>query len=390
MTGPTAAADADVLVVGAGVAGCAVARALAPDHDVTVLDRAGVAAGATARAAGEITVAPSFSDDPPLADYANAFFREFSGTGEFTFTGAPSVELVEAGRGDVARRRVDRLRSNGLDVAFLAPDDLVGRFPWFDPAPVDGGVVFENTGFVDPYTYAVTLQAEAADDGAAFRTGTPVTGLVVEDGAARGVETASGTLRAPHVVAAAGWRTGDLLRDVLEIPLRPYRTQCVVLEPERDTDESFPMGAIPDEHVYFRRERNGDLLVGGWSAAEDDPENAVRNADRAFGEHVAALLPRFFDGLGRTTLVDGWAGIDGATPDTRPVVDAPDAAPDGLVVATGFHGRGIMLSPVAAALVREFVTGEECGLTREHFALDRFESTSPDFEFESISGGAGD
>jgi len=382
--------DADIIVVGGGVIGCAVARELSPEYDVLVIEKGQIASEATALAAGEITVTPSYSDAPAVADYANEFFREYDGTGEFTFTEIESVELVKDGYGDVAQRRVERLRGKGIDVEFLDADAVTQRFPWFQSDPIAGGVTHQDTGFVDPYTYAVTLKEEAEDAGAEFVTETAVTGWLVEDDAVRGVETEEGTYRAPTVVAAAGWRTGDLLGDLLEIPLRPYRTQVIVLEPENELDDSFPMGWIPGEHVYFRPEQNGDLLVGGWSFAEDDPENASTQEDEEFRDHVARLLPEFFEGLGRAGVVNGWAGVDGATPDTRPIVDAPADAPDGLVVATGFHGRGIMLSPVAAALVREFVTGEASEIPEEHFALDRFESTSPEFEFESISAGAYD
>ena len=116
--------------------------------------------------------------------------------------------------------------------------------------------------------------------------------------------------------------------------------------------------------------------------AEESPEGASENEDEAFRDHVVELLPRF----GRARFVNGWAGVDGATPDTRPIVDAPEEAPDGLVVATGFHGRGVMIAPVAAA-VRSLADGTEPPFPLAPFELDRFDSRDPDFEFHSISAG---
>jgi len=147
------------------------------------------------------------------------------------------------------------------------------------------------------------------------------------------------------------------------------------------------MGWIPGEHVYFRREENGDLLIGGWSFAEDDPAAASRDADEAFRDHVAALVPRFLRTEGDLRVVDGWAGIDGATPDTRPIIDAPNDAPAGVIVATGFHGRGVMTAPTAGALVRAHVTGEDPPVPAAPFRLSRFDIRSADFEFRSISAG---
>ena len=378
----------DVAIIGGGVIGCAVARELAADRDVIVVERGQIAAEATALAAGEITMTPSYSDFPVVAEHANEFFRAYDGTGEFNYEERPSVELVTPEREGEARRRVERLREeHGLDVAFVDGATVEERYPRIDLSEYAGAIEHHGTGFVDPYTLAVTLRADAEDRGATVLTEAAVTEVRVEEGEVRGIETEAGSIDAEFVVAAAGWRTGNLLSGVLELPLRPYRTQCVVLEPEAELDEAFPMGWIPGEHVYFRPELNGDLLVGGFSFAEDDPEGASGQEDEGFRDHVAALVPRFVRDFDRAKFVNGWAGVDGATPDTRPIIDRPEDAPDGLVIATGFHGRGIMTSPVAATLVRSFITGEGTDLPKSEFALSRFESRSPDFEFTSISSG---
>jgi len=387
-------ADYDLAVVGGGVVGCATAARLAPGHDVLVVEKGQVAGEATALAAGEITMTPSYSDYPEVAAHANEFFHAFDGTREFSYHPRESLELVRPGRAELAQRRVERLQGDGIDVEFLDPAAVSEAAPRLRTEDIDGAVRHDETGFVDPYTFAVTLRQEAEAAGATFLTGTEVEGVTVDgdpgSGTVTGLETETGAVQADQVLVAAGWRSQQFLEPYLEIPVRPYRTQCLVLDPGDPLDEAFPMGWIPGEHVYFRPELNGDLLVGGWSFAEDDPEHASGQADEEFREHVAGLLPRFFEGFDRAGYVDGWAGVDGATPDTRPIVDAPEAGPEGLLVATGFHGRGVMTAPVAATLLRSYLTGEESGLPAEVFALDRFESTSPDFEFTSISAGDDD
>lgn len=377
----------DAIVVGGGVVGCAVARELAADRDVLVVERGQLAGEATALAAGEVTMSPSYSDVPAVAAHANDFFRAYDGTGQFAFAERPSLELVTPDREGEARRRVDRLAGEGVDVAFLDPEEVEARHPRVDCSAFAGAVRHADTGFVDPYTFAVTLADDAERRGATVLTDTEVTDLRVADGRIEGVETDAGRFDAPRVIAAAGWRTERFLRERVRLPVRPYRTQCVVLDPGDPLGDGFPMGWVPGEHVYFRPERNGDLLVGGWSFAEDDPEGASESEDEAFRDHVAELVPRFLRDAGRARYVDGWAGVDGATPDTRPIVDAPDDAPDGLVVATGFHGRGVMTAPVAATAVRSLLDDAPCPFPTEPFALDRFDSRSRDFEFESISAG---
>lgn len=387
-----------VAVVGGGVIGCAVARELARDHEVVVVERGRVAGEATALSAGLVTVTPSYHDVPAVPDHANEFFRSYDGTGEFRYTERSSVEVVPPERGDEARRRAERLQEAGVDVAFLDADGLEARYPLLATGPFVGGVEFSETGWLDPYTLTQTLRADAEAAGATVRDGTAVESVRVEDGSVAGLETGAGSVDADTVVAAAGWRTADLLADCIELPLRPYRTQCLVVDPGESVADG-PIGWHPDEHVYFRPEHNGDLLIGGWSFAEDDPEAASNDADEEFRLHVAELLPELFDDLPDPRFVDGWAGIDGATPDTRPIVDAPGGttgdgqrasedrhpAPEDLVVATGFHGRGVMTAPVAAAGVRSLITGKSAPFPLETFALDRFDDYSRDFEFVSVS-----
>lgn len=379
-----------VAIVGGGVVGCAIARALAPSADVALFERDQLAGGASAYAAGEITMVPSYSDYPRIGEYATAFFREYDGRERVSFTERPSLELVPAGEGDLARRRVDRLSSAGIDVSVLEPDAVERRYPAFDLASYDGAVVHEDTGFLDPYTLTTALAADAETNGARLHTGTAVADLVVERGRVVGVETATGTVHADAVVVAAGWETPGFLDNYLDLPIRPYRTQVVVLEPDDPIDGAFPMGWIPGKHVYFRPELNGDLLVGGWSFAEDDPAGASTDADEEFVEHVADLVPTFLPRFDAARLANGWAGIDAATPDTRPIVDAPDAAPDGLVVATGFHGRGVMTAPVAATVVRAILRDDDPPFPTAPFRYDRFDDHSRDFPFVSISDGADD
>ena len=382
--------DADTLVVGGGVIGCAVARALARDRDVRLLERDRIAAGATGRAAGEVTMTPAYSDLPSVAEHATAFFRDYDGA---DFNERPSLELVAPAREGEARRRVDRLASDGVPVDFLDPETVEERYPRFRLDDFAGAVRYGETGFLDADAFASALAADARERGATVETGVAVSEVLVEDGRVVGAATGDGEHRAPTVVVAAGWQTEPLLRDALRLPIRPYRTQCVRVSLRRPLGDGFPMGWVPDDGVYLRPTPDGDLLVVGGAVAvddtaaaprEDDTETALRDADPAFRERVVERLPRVLQDVADARVADDWAGIDGATPDTRPIVDAPADAPEGLVVAAGFHGRGVMTAPVAATAARALATGEDAPFPLGAFALDRFDSRSRTFPFYGI------
>lgn len=375
----------DTVVVGAGIAGCMAAHELAADREVLVLDRDGVAGAATGRSAGLVAPTLFFGELPDVARHANAFVREFDGTGAFEFIPRNRVDLVTAETRTDAEATADRLDGEGFPVSYLDTDAARERYPSLRMDGFAGAVEYRDTGWVDPYSYATALAGEARARGATVETGVSVAGLLVEDDTVVGVETAEGAYRADEVVVAAGWRTRELLSELLAIPVRPYRTQCVVLEPDEPLDGSFPLVRVGSEHLYVRPERDGDLLVGGMAELTDDPEGASRSADESFHTACAEAVPDLFYGFDAAGVVSDWAGVDTATPDARPIIDAPADAPDGLAVATGFNGLGVMLSPVVGPAVRELLRGSSAPFPLDPFALHRFEGSCTDFSLTSTS-----
>lgn len=391
----------EVLIVGAGVIGCAIARGLASDHEVCVLDRDGVAGGATGRSAGLVAPTLFFGDLPEAVRYTNDFFGRFDGTGEFSFTRRERLDLIGTGSkaygggendgreandsdGDGeecgARERAERLGEQGFSVRYLDRAAIEDQYPTFDPASFTGAVWYGDTGWVDPYTYAVELRRAAERRGARFETGVEV-GEVSERGGGVEVATSEGTRRADRVVLAAGWRTADLVgedRERNSIPVSPYRTQCVVLDPVESLPDEFPLVRAPGLKIYCRPEHGGTLLVGGGYDVVD-PETASEGVDEEFKSHVADAIPQLVKGFDDAGFVTGWAGVDGGTPDGRPVIDAIS---ENVVVATGFSGLGVMASPTAAGAVRALLGGKE-SFPLAPFRLDRFEESARGIRFTS-------
>ena len=364
----------DVVVVGAGVIGCAVADTLAPTHDVLVIDRDGVASGATGRAAGLVTPTLFYGDLPDVARHANGFFREFDGVGGFEFTERRRYDYVTPDGESDARNRARTLESAGFPVAYIGAEAVEEEAPSLRLDGFAGAVRYDDAGWVDPYALATALQRRAADRGATFtldRTVTAATGT--------GVDLVDGRVAADEVVVAAGWRTPDVLGS--PIPIRPYRTQCVVLEPSDALDERFPIGRVGSEHLYFRPEHNGDLLVGGSHELVDDPREVSRRADESFVEDVATTTPALVRGFADAGLVTGWAGVDSATPDARPILDRVDD----VVVAAGFNGLGVLAAPIAAEAVRSRISGEPSAFDLDPFVLDRFPDSEATFSLRTTS-----
>jgi len=374
-------APRSVVVVGAGIVGCAAAHALAPAHDVTVLEKDAVASGATGKASGLVSPVYDHGDHPAAARYATDFFRAFDGTGRFTFHERDGVFLVGDDELDHAREAARTAEEAGFDADYLSLDALHERYPGtFGTDRFAAAVVFEDAGWVDPHSFALALKEAAVDAGAAFETGVEVTG-VETDGQVRGVRTAAGRLDADAVVVAAGWRTRDLLSGLVEVPIRPFRYQTMTLETGDTLDECFPVTWEHDVKLYWRSTLRGNLHVGGRPYFVSDPGAVRERTTDDFRRLVAARIPEYVPGVGETRVVtEGTCPTgDAASPDGVPIVDAPAGAPDGLVVATGMHGFGIMLAPVVAAAARAHVTGVDPPFPLEPYALDRFDDRSGEF-----------
>ncbi|QFU84534.1 NAD(P)/FAD-dependent oxidoreductase [Natronorubrum aibiense] len=374
-----------VIVIGAGVAGCHTALELATDHDVVILDRSGIAAGATGLSAGIVAPTLFYGDLPDVAHYTNDFFQKLDGTQEFDFIERDRLDFVAKADEDHERQRAAELAQNGFPVSYLEPHEVTKRYPQFNLESFVGAVHYGDTGWVDPYTYTTVLKALAEEKGAVFETGIEVENIVVEGGKVVGVDTNNGHYESSTVVVAAGWRTRELLPAEVNIPIRPYRTQCAILDPNESLESDFPLGRIRTEHLYFRPEENGDLLIGGSHHTVDDPTQSSSDADESFILEVADYVPELVDGFESAELVNGWAGIDTATPDTRPIIDAPIDAPDNLIIATGFNGMGIMASPIVGPIVRQRLTGENATFSTEAFDADRFGELGTEFEYVSTS-----
>lgn len=377
----------DILIVGAGIAGCHTAYELSRDHEVYLVDQEGIAAGATGLSAGLVAPTMFYGDVPAVARHANAFFRDFNGTREFEFTERDRLDFVGQDDEQEMRDKANELADEGFPVSFLNAEQAAALYPEFDPDEFVGAVHYRDTGWVDPYSYAAALANEAKYRGATLVFDVTVENLLVDgnDGKRRveGVKTGAGTYEADTVVLACGWRTDDLLPPGVRIPIRPYRTQVVVLEPDEPLSADFPLGRIRSKHLYFRPEHNGDLLVGGAHYPISNPERASQDADESFKLDIASYLPDLIDGFDTAGFVSEWAGVDAATPDARPIIDA--CGPDGLIIATGFNGLGIMISPVVGPTIRARVTNDDAPFPTDIFELNRFDAIPSEFDYISTS-----
>ncbi len=333
-------------MLGAGVAGCALAhhlalRGIAP---VTVYDPNPPAAGASGRAAGVVTEQLWSRFDVEVTRESHREYAEmcrrwepaaFFENGFVRVTRDPAVAAI-------LTEALERWRSFGVNVDAIGAETLARRLPAGRFDDIAGAVLSPYDACVTPSSIT-TIYAEAARGrGVAFDFGQPMTDLV-RDGPEFVLRRGMGELRARTLVVAAGaWTKALLLRLGHPLPLVPYRTQAALLRPPGAGAEEFPTIHDLDTDLYVRPEAMGRILGGdGTERVEADPERFVAGGDDAFLAHLADGLSHRLPGFAASEVLRAWAGVCTATPDRRPLV-GPVPGVDGLFVMAGFNGFGIM------------------------------------------------
>lgn len=174
--------------------------------------------------------------------------------------------------------------------------------------------------------------------------------LIAEGGRGAGRETAEGSIGADEVVVAAGVWSRRLLQTAnLDVPLKPYRTPiCVV--------EGLPSADLPVLHdlaldFSWVPETGGRLLLGaGTEEWEYNLDDYNRCNDESFILSVAERFSNRLVNVDRVNIARGWADLCGATPDRRPLL-GPYGGVEGLHLAIGFNGFGVMRAPEVGATV---------------------------------------
>jgi glycine oxidase len=339
----------DILVIGAGVIGCSLARELARSGgSVVVVDQGPAGAAASSAAAGLLAPALATAPAGPLTELC---FRSADGYAAWV------DELRADGAGDFGYRRAGLLEvwadpapggpppipsRPGRRVEWLPGEELRRREPALVPG-LPGAFFYADVAQVDPALLARGVARVAELAGVTVREHEPVRRLAAEGGRVTTVHTAAAVYHPGLVVLTAGAWSGGLLEPLgVALPTRPVKGQMLQtgcrVAPVRT-----PLFA--GEALLVPRP-DGSLLLGVTVEEAGFDDRVTLDGLRVILDRTCALVPS----VGRLPLGRAWAGLRPATPDELPYM-GPVPPLRNLWVSAGHFRKGILLAPHCARLM---------------------------------------
>ncbi len=354
----------EVAVIGGGVIGLSVARALGEAGiDRIVVCEAGPAPGqgSSARANGGFR-----------AQFTTAINIEFSRYSipeleRLHERSAGTVGLHQAGyllfTGNVAganalREAFELQRSLGVSTEWISPDEVESRAPLVRREGLVAGTFHARDGFLDPHGLIAALKAEAQRHRADIRTNCEV--LSIEDhGDHLEITSSRGTFSARWVVNAAGAsaRGVGAMLDV-DVSVDPLRRNLAFLPGEAEAP-LIPMCVDLDTGILVRREVHGGYVLA-FSNPDDEP-GWDTSVDPGFLGDVAERIGNRFPNLASIPIDPRhcWAGLYPETADHHAIIGIDPDHPR-FVICAGFGGHGLMHAPAAGRAVAELITEGVC------------------------------
>lgn len=387
---------AQVVIVGGGLEGLAIAWALAERGvtDIVVLERNTLCSGGTAKSS---SIVRCHYGVPSLAAMAWHSLEVFAhaedllgadvGYRDVGYAVGVDDQNLAALRANIAMQQ-----SLGIQVEEITPDDLSALWPTMFVGDFSAFALEPRGGVGDAYRTGMAYAAAARRRGVRImQHATAVTLATGADDRVIGVETAAGhRIEADTVVLANGaWATALTNRLRIDLPVRAQLAQIVMVA----SGEQLGAAPVVSDLVglqYFRVEHSGEVLVGNSDHSSPeyaDPDAYRDHADDDTVEIVAQKLTHRFPAWSRPGVVNSYAGCYDVTPDYNPVI-GPAPVP-GLFLAVGFSGHGFKLAPAVGRLVADLLldgASSDPAVDHEDFRFGRFADERPLLSAHSYVG----
>jgi sarcosine oxidase subunit beta len=373
---------ADIVILGAGVMGTAIAFHLAKRKagKIVVIDKGHVAQGGSGRSSALIRMHYSYSPEVQLALVSLHLFEHWRDAvgedGDFRKTGF--VRIVHPGETERLKQNVEMHRKLGVKVKLIDRVELKELEPDWTVDDVELAAYEPDSGYGDGARVANDFLGRARELGVVYQSKTRAS-LRIERERVLGITTDDGEIAAPVVVVATGPWTRPLFQQAgLDVPIETEYHPVAILKNAPDMKGGGCACIDSVTATYFRSDAHDKFLIGDFYGQRGaDPDNFPQRASDQELEEIIDRASRRVPKLENAEVMRGVTGVYDMTPDSRPLLgEFPGVG--GLFVCAGFSGMGFKISPAIGLVMSELLL-DGCGKTVDisSFCPGRFAAGKP-------------
>lgn len=253
----------------------------------------------------------------------------------------------------------------GLKAEALSAEDARELEPALSE-DLEAAVLRPDEASVDNRALTAAVHEAARRSGVEFFPGDGARAIWREAGRCAGLHLQKEEIEARWTIVAAGCFSAKIEGVAPYAPVRPAKGQMAALR----ADDLKIERVLWSEHIYLVPRSDGRILAGATV------ENAGFDKTLTAGgiQKVLAAAIELAPGLAHARVEEMWAGLRPDSPDHLPILGPTDL--DGLLIATGHFRGGILLTPITAQLMREWITERRVSVDWERFNPLRFATSS--------------
>jgi sarcosine oxidase subunit beta len=364
---------ADVVIIGGGVMGCAIAYNLAKEGlKPAVIEKSDIGGEASGSNGGGVRQSARNLKEMPLAMESIQMY------GSLHEKLGMDVEYVREGNLrlctseeelETMRQSLENQKKVGLELEMLDRQQVLEINPHVGDKVI-GASYCPTDGHVNPFLVTYGFFKKSKSLGARFYTHEEAMEIRMQKGRVSGVVTDKNTFETDLVVDAAGIAGRKVANMVgLDLPMRPIFSEALITEAYPPLFKQ--MVGHAKGLFYGRQTVHGSFFWGGFVGTEQFIYREGKPLFHYIGPAISQMVIDFFPVLKDLNVIRMWSGLIAQMSDAIPVLGFTQEVP-GFVFATGFSGHGFGLAPVIGRLISELILDCKTSIPINDFCYGRF------------------
>ncbi|MGB1360565.1 MAG: glycine oxidase ThiO [Alphaproteobacteria bacterium] len=361
-----------IIIIGGGVCGLSCGLELAKlGYDTDIYEKNKIGTGATNKSggmlAGGIENEPSEQNLWELNAYSQSLWTDYKKSLEAD--SKIDIDYQDHGTMMVGTTADDMnqieflynyQQSIGVNTEMLSARDITKIEPHLKTT---GGMIVKSDHQVDSIKLTFALATAFTKLGGNVFEGTEIKKIIHDGTTATGIELNDGTIKtADKILIASGIDTPELLKDIIQIPIRPLKGQMLSLNMNTRLIDR----VIWAPKTYLIPKSDNTLLIGATVEEQGLNNDITAGGIYSLLESAWRVLPSIED----LPIKDMWVGFRPTARDDAPILGKLPV--NGLYMASGHHRNGILLAPATGKIMAQVIDTDTNPDIINNFTIDRF------------------